>query len=110
MEIVRPLPPPVLFLSFPYLLVFDTRPHPPPSSLLLCFSCNSHPRLFLFQMTAIHTSLSSKPFAAQNVFHHYKDEVHGFAGARADFKNERDAKAFRGAYVEAARFFDGVMV
>lgn len=60
-------------------------------------------------MNAINETLKTKAFATQNVFHHYSEEIHGFAGARCNTSDPRDATAFRGAFVEASKFFNSVL-
>ena len=56
-------------------------------------------------MAELEKTLSSKPFAAKNAYHLFPDSPHGFAGARANLKDEGDKKVFHDAYVRLGKFF-----
>ncbi|KAG9024717.1 hypothetical protein FRB95_011156 [Tulasnella sp. JGI-2019a] len=51
-------------------------------------------------------ALASKPFAAKNEYKRYETMPHGWAAARADFKNPELLKGYEDVYARLAAFFN----
>lgn len=53
--------------------------------------------------------LNGKPFASKNVYKYYSTVIHGWAGARADFKDEENLKQYKDVYSQVCTFFGNVL-
>lgn len=60
-------------------------------------------------MAALHATLSKKPFASQNAYHVYDQDVHGFAAARANLKDDKESKVFHDVFTRITKFFNGAL-
>lgn len=53
--------------------------------------------------------MSKKPFASKNVVKRYDDMHHGWAGARANLKDEANLKQYKDVFEELTKFFNNTL-
>lgn len=60
-------------------------------------------------MNALNEVLKKKPFADKNVFYHFSEDIHGFAAARANLKDEREKAVFIDSFERITKFISNVL-